>query len=170
VAGADPSGKAGQLSRTSTHLIKVACETALGLRPEIAIYGTDYPTPDGTCIRDYIHVGHLADIHVLALRRLQTGGDSFVANCGYGRGYSVREVLAAVERIHGQPLNVRAAPRRPGDPPLLVADTGRLAQLLAWQPPSDALDDIIRTALAWERRFASLHRDLSVDGSPAAAM
>src|SRR5215468_907271 len=118
VAGADAEGRAGQVSRESTHLIKTACEAALGARPEIAIYGTDYPTPDGTCIRDYIHVSDLADIHVLALRRLQAGGGSFVANCGYGRGYSVREVLSAVERIHGQPLNVREAARRPGDPPM----------------------------------------------------
>jgi UDP-glucose 4-epimerase len=170
VAGADPSGQAGQMSRTSTHLIKTACEAALGLRPEIAIYGTDYPTPDGTCIRDYIHVSDLADIHVLALRRLQAGGDSFVANCGYGRGYSVREVLSAVERIHGQPLNVREAPRRPGDPPMLVANTDRLARLLAWQPRNGAIDDIVGTALAWERRVAERALDRASHRSPAAAM
>jgi len=170
VAGADASGEAGQMSRASTHLIKVACEAALGVRSEIAIYGTDYPTPDGTCIRDYIHVSHLADIHLLALRRLQAGGDSFVANCGYGRGYSVRQVLSAVERIHGRPLNVREAPRRPGDPPMLVADTGCLARLLAWRPQSDAIDDIIRTALAWERQFASLRGNPASDRFPAPAM
>jgi UDP-glucose 4-epimerase len=166
VAGADPSGQAGQVSRESTHLIKTACEAALGLRSEIAIYGTDYPTPDGTCVRDYIHVSDLADIHVLALRRLQEGGDSFVANCGYGRGYSVREVLSAVERINGRPLNVREAPRRPGDPPALVADTRRLARLLAWRPRSDALDDIISTALAWERQFANVRPPFASGQSP----
>ncbi len=170
VAGADPAGQVGQVSRESTHLIKTACEAALGLRPEIAIYGTDYPTPDGTCIRDYIHVSDLADIHVLALCRLQEGGDSFVANCGYGRGYSVREVLSAVERIHGRPLNVREASRRPGDPPALVADTTRLARVLGWRPRSDALDDIISTALAWERRFANVKPAFASDLAAAPAM
>ena len=168
VAGADPSGQAGQMSRTSTHLIKTACEAALGLRSEIAIYGTDYPTPDGTCIRDYIHVSDLADIHVLALRRLQAGGGSFVANCGYGRGYSVREVLSAVERIHGRRLNVREAPRRPGDPPMLVADTDRLARLLAWRPRNGGIDDIVGTALAWEQRVARLGVSLAAGRSTAA--
>jgi len=165
VAGADAGGRAGQVSRESTHLIKTACEAALGARPEIAIYGTDYPTPDGTCIRDYIHVSDLADLHVLALRRLQEGGGSFVVNCGYGRGYSVREVLSAVERINGQRLKVREAPRRPGDAPSLVADTRRLSELLDWRPRADALDDIVRTALAWERRLASPSRAFSPDRS-----
>jgi len=170
VAGADPSGQIGQVSRQSTHLIKTACEAALGLRPEIAIYGTDYPTPDGTCVRDYIHVSDLADIHVLALRRLREGGDSFVANCGYGRGYSVREVLSAIERINGRSLNVREAPRRPGDPPALVADTSRLARVLGWRPPTDALDGIISTALAWERQFASAKPAAAYGRSPAPVM
>ena len=170
VAGADPSGQVGQVSRESTHLIKTACEAALGLRPEIAIYGTDYPTPDGTCVRDYIHVSDLADIHVLALRRLQEGSDSFVANCGYGRGYSVREVLSAIERINGRSLNVREAPRRPGDPPALVADTSRLARVLGWRPRTDALDGIISTALAWERQFASAKPAAASGRSPAPVM
>jgi nucleoside-diphosphate-sugar epimerase len=117
-----------------------------------------------------IHVSDLADIHVLALCRLQEGGDSFVANCGYGRGYSVREVLSAVERIHGRPLNVREASRRPGDPPALVADTSRLARVLGWRPRSDALDDIISTALAWERRFANVKPAFASDLAPVPAM
>jgi UDP-glucose 4-epimerase len=154
VAGADPSGLAGQVSHNSTHLIKVACEVALGLRPEISIYGTDYPTPDGTCIRDYIHVSDLADIHLLALRRLQEGADSFVLNCGYGRGYSVREVLSAVARVSGKTLNVREAAKRPGDPPALVANTDLLNRRLGWQPRCGGLDNIIETALDWERHMA----------------
>ncbi len=166
VAGADPSGATGQASAKSTHLIKTACEAALGLRSEIVIFGTDYPTPDGTCIRDYIHVSDLADIHLLALGFLREGGNSFVLNCGYGRGYSVREVLSAVARVSGRPLNVREDVRRPGDPAALVADTSRLSRLFGWQPRNDGLDNIVRTALAWERQMAkarlpapSHHRD-----------
>src|SRR5262245_31735576 len=155
VAGADSSGEIGQVSHNSTHLIKVACEAALGLRPEIAVYGTDYPTRDGTCIRDYIHVGDLADIHPLALRRLQEGCDSFVLNCAYGRGHSVREVLRAVARVSGTSLNVREAARRPGDPAALVADTNLLNQRFGWRPQCGDLDDIIRTALCWERHMAN---------------
>jgi UDP-glucose 4-epimerase len=170
VAGADPSGEIGQVSRESTHLIKTACAAALGLRPGIAIYGTDYPTPDGTCVRDYIHVSDLADIHVLALRRLQEGGNSFVTNCGYGRGYSVRQVLSAVERINGRSLNVREAPRRPGDPPALVADTSQLARVLGWRPHGNALDHIISTALAWERQFVNATPALPPGRSPAPVM
>jgi UDP-glucose 4-epimerase len=154
VAGADPSGATGQASPRSTHLIKTACEAALGFRPEIVIFGTDYPTPDGTCIRDYIHVSDLADIHLLALGLLREGGNSFVMNCGYGHGYSVREVLSAVARVNGRPLNVREDVRRPGDPAALVADTSRLSRLLGWQPRYDGLDNIVRTALAWERQMA----------------
>jgi UDP-glucose 4-epimerase len=168
VAGADASGQTGQVSRESTHLIKTACEAALGLRSEIAIYGTDYPTRDGTCVRDYIHVSDLADIHVLALRRLQDGGDSFIVNCGYGRGFSVREVLSAVERVNGQRLNVREAPRRPGDPAELVADTSRLIRLLGWRANGDKLEAIVSTALAWERRVPD--RILRGTHSPAPAM
>jgi UDP-glucose 4-epimerase len=155
VAGADPAGRSGQAGLEATHLIKIACETALGRRPEMTIFGTDYPTPDGTCIRDYIHVSDLADLHVLALRRLRDGGDSFVANCGYGRGYSVREVLAAVERVHGAPLKVREAARRPGDPPALVAGVERLRGMFQWRPQHDSLEAIIASSLAWERRLVS---------------
>jgi len=168
VAGADALGRAGQVSRHATHLIKSACQAALGLRPEIAIFGTNYLTPDGTCIRDYIHVSDLADIHLLALGRLQEGGGSFVVNCGYGRGYSVREVLSAVERINGRPLPVREGPRRPGDSPALVADTRRLADLLGWRSRGDGLDEIVRSALAWERRLLTF--DFSADpDSPRAS-
>jgi UDP-glucose 4-epimerase len=155
VAGADASGQIGQISHNATHLLKVACEAALGLRPEIAIYGTDYPTPDGTCIRDYIHVSDLADIHLLALRLLREGADSFVLNCGYGRGYSVREVLSAVARINGEALNVREAGRRPGDPAALVANTELLTRRFGWRPQYGGLDDIVRTALDWERQMAN---------------
>jgi UDP-glucose 4-epimerase len=156
VAGADPFGRTGQAMPGATHLIKVACETALGRRPQMTIFGTDYPTPDGTCIRDYIHVSDLADIHVAAMGRLAQGGDSFVANCGYGRGYSVREVLSAIARVHGAPLNVREAPRREGDPAALVANADRLRQLLGWTPRYDDLDEILRTALAWEQRLSRM--------------
>jgi UDP-glucose 4-epimerase len=166
VAGADASGQAGQVSRNATQLIKVASEVALGLRPEFTIFGTDYLTPDGTCIRDFIHVSDLADIHVLALRRLQEGGESFVVNCGYGRGYSVREVLSAVERINGRPLRVREAARRPGDAPVLVANTERLSGLLGWQPQGEGLDEIVRTALAWEQQMAKGSSQLSFDRRP----
>jgi UDP-glucose 4-epimerase len=156
VAGADPEGRAGQATPSATHLLKIACEAALGRRPEVAIFGTDYPTRDGTCIRDYIHVSDLADIHVLAVRKLEDTGDSFVANCGYGYGYSVREVLAAVQRQGNGRLTVREAPRRPGDPAALVAGTERLRDLLGWEPRHDDLDEIVGTALAWERRLPSL--------------
>jgi UDP-glucose 4-epimerase len=170
VAGADASGQVGQVSRESTHLIKATCEAALGLRSEIAIFGVDYPTPDGTCIRDFIHVSDLADIHLLALRRLQSGADSFVLNCGYGRGYSVRDVLCAVERISGRPFRIREAPRRQGDSPVLVANTDRLARLLGWRQQDERLDEIVRSALAWERKMANEHLPFSPDRRPERAM
>jgi len=152
VAGADPQGRAGQSTRVATHLIKIACEAAAGRRDHVQVFGSDYETPDGTCIRDYIHVSDLADAHLRALDHLLSGGASLVLNCGYGRGLSVLEVLAAVERAAGKPLDVRKAPRRPGDPPALVADAGKLRKALAWQPRLDDLDVIVRTALDWERR------------------
>ncbi len=153
VAGADPQGRTGQSTPLATHLIKVASQTVLGMRPEIALFGDDYPTPDGTCIRDYIHVTDLADAHVRALEYLDRGDGSQVLNCGYGRGYSVREVLDAVERVAGSPLNVRQAPRRAGDPPNLVAGADAIRQVLGWQPRYDDLDGIVRMALDWERRL-----------------
>jgi UDP-glucose 4-epimerase len=154
VAGADPHGRSGQCGKGATHLIKVAAQAALGLRPHLEIFGTDYATPDGTCIRDYIHVADLADAHVRALEHLLAGGAGGVMNCGYGRGFSVREVLAAIDRVHGAPVPTVEGPRRAGDPPTLVADSGRLRATLGWTPRFDDLDVIVRSALDWERRIA----------------
>jgi UDP-glucose 4-epimerase len=151
VAGADPAGRAGQLSQPATHLIKIAVEAACGRRSGIEVFGTDYDTPDGTCIRDYIHVSDLIAAHMKALEHLLAGGGSLVANCGYGRGASVREVIDAVGRVAGQPLGVRDAARRDGDAVILVADSTRLRTQLGWAPTHDALDRIIADALAWER-------------------
>lgn len=153
VAGADPVGETGQVCREATHLIKIAAETVVGLRPDMQIFGTDYDTPDGTCIRDYIHVTDLARAHLAALDYLLGGNPSFTANCGYGHGHSVRDVLAAVERVSGKPLPVIEGPRRPGDAPMLVAATGRILDALSWSPQHDDLDFIVRTALDWERRL-----------------
>jgi UDP-glucose 4-epimerase len=154
VAGADPQGRSGESEPAPMHLTKVACETALGKRAEIQVYGTDFPTPDGTCLRDYIHVTDLAEAHVQALRYLEAGGSSATLNCGYGHGYSVREVLAAVEQVTGRPLPQRDGPRRPGDPPELVAAADRVREVLGWRPRYDDLGFIIRTAFEWERRLA----------------
>ena len=151
VAGADPKGRIGQSTRKATLLIKVACEAALGRRSGLKIFGTDYPTPDGTGVRDYIHVEDLASAHLKALDYLADGGSSQILNCGYGHGYSVREVLAAVARAHGSPVPVEEAERRPGDPPSLIADAGRIREVLGWAPAFDDLDTIVATALAWER-------------------
>ena len=151
VAGADPLGRSGQSTPLATHLIKIACEVAVGRRTDVSVFGDDYPTPDGTCIRDYIHVSDLAAAHVLALRHLESGGGTLVANCGYGNGYSVREVLRAVERVTGQPLAQRMAPRRAGDPPALIAAPDLLRRTLGWTPRHNDLDGIVRSALDWER-------------------
>jgi UDP-glucose 4-epimerase len=137
----------------------VACEAAVGVRPGLDVFGTDYPTPDGTCVRDYIHVSDLAAAHLLALRHLEQGGSSVTLNCGYGRGYSVTEVLDAVERASGRKLRTRLGPRRPGDPPCLVAATDRLRRTLDWRPQHDDLDAIVGTALAWETRLAAARTD-----------
>jgi UDP-glucose 4-epimerase len=153
VAGSDPQGRIGQATRKATLLVKVACEAAVGVRPHVSIFGTDYATPDGTGVRDYIHVEDLATAHLAALDYLRAGGASETINCGYGHGYSVREVLASVERAAGRPLAVREEPRRPGDPPTLVARAERIRSLLGWRPALDDLDEIVRTALAWERRL-----------------
>ncbi len=155
VAGCDPDGQVGQSTPRATLLIKVACEVATGRRPRLYIYGTDYPTPDGTGVRDYIHVDDLADAHLKALDYLRAGGDSQVLNCGYGHGYSVREVVDAVDRVAGSPITVETVDRRPGDPPMLVARADRTRELLGWVPRHDDLDFIVRTALAWERRIAA---------------
>lgn len=153
VAGSDPGGRIGQSTAKATLLTKVACEAAVGKREQIAIFGTDYPTDDGTGVRDYIHVEDLAAAHLLALDHLRDGGDSMTLNCGYGHGYSVREVLAAVERAAGAPLPIVEQPRRAGDPPALVADARRIRQYLGWQPAYDDLDTIVQTSLAWERKL-----------------
>ena len=153
VAGADPAGRAGQVSRNATHLIKIACQAALGLRGGVEIFGDGYDTPDGTCVRDYIHVSDLADAHLAALEHLGAGGESLTLNCGYGHGASVREVLAAVERASGRKLDVRVGPCRPGDAPMLIADTRRIRKALKWRPRLDDLDAIVTSALGWERRL-----------------
>ena len=151
VAGSDPDGRIGQSTPNATLLIKVACEVACGKREALTIFGTDYDTPDGTGVRDYIHVEDLANAHLDALSWLRDGGDSQVLNCGYGHGDSVREVVQAVERATGRPLPVREADRRAGDPPALIADARRIRELLGWTPALDDLDKIVATSLAWER-------------------
>lgn len=154
VAGADPGGRIGQSTKKATLLTKVACEAAVGKRPWVGLFGTDYATPDGTGIRDYIHVEDLATAHLEALRHLRRGGESAVLNCGYGHGYSVREVIDAVDRANGSPVVRRPEPRRAGDPPVLVARADRIRQVLGWEPRYDNLDFIVETALRWERRLA----------------
>jgi UDP-glucose 4-epimerase len=155
VAGADPRGRTGQSSPRATHLIKRACQAALGRVPHLDIFGTDYPTPDGTCLRDYIHVSDLVAAHALALDYLRGGGRSLAMNCGYGRGTSVREVIAAVERVAGHKLVVREAPRRAGDPIALVADATLIREALQWTPAHGDLDEIVAHAYAWERKLNS---------------
>ncbi len=154
VAGSDPEGRIGQSTRNATLLIKVASEASTGRRPHVSIFGTDYPTPDGTGIRDYIHVDDLARAHLDALDYLRDDGKSVVLNCGYGHGYSVREVLQSVERVSGKPLLIREEPRRAGDPPMLVASADRIRQVLGWKPALDNLDDIVRSSLRWEEKLA----------------
>ena len=153
VAGADPHCCTGQSSKNATHLIKVAVETALGLRPKLEIYGTDYPTPDGTCIRDYIHVSDLVRAHSDALRYLRAGGASLTLNCGYGHGFSVREVIEMVKRVSGVDFKVEIAPRRPGDSAQIIAASERARTTLGWEPQYDDLATIIGHALAWEQRL-----------------
>ncbi|MFO7286947.1 MAG: UDP-glucose 4-epimerase GalE [Gammaproteobacteria bacterium] len=155
VAGSDPQGRIGQSTPNATLLTKVACEVAVGKRERLLIYGTDYPTPDGTGVRDYIHVEDLADAHLKALEYLRRGGESVVLNCGYGRGYSVREVIAAVERVAGTKLATEEAPRRPGDPPVLIAEATKIRSTLGWTPRFDDLDAIVESALGWERKLAA---------------
>lgn len=155
VAGCEPGGSIGQSTPKATLLVKVACEAAVGKRKQVSVFGTDYPTPDGTGLRDYIHVEDLASAHVDALRYLRNGGDSTILNCGYGHGYSVREVLQAVENAHGAPLNIVDEPRRPGDPPALVAVADQVRSVLGWTPHYDDLDTIVKTALNWEKKIAA---------------
>ncbi|GAA4711621.1 UDP-glucose 4-epimerase GalE [Sphingomonas lutea] len=155
VSGADPQGRTGQIGKGATHLIKVAVEAAVGKRDQVAVYGTDYPTPDGTCVRDYIHVSDLAAAHVAALEWLIAHPDENLAmNCGYGRGLSVLEVLDAIDKANGQPLKREMGPRRAGDPPMLVAGNARLLSTLDWRPAHADIDTIVGHALAWERKLA----------------
>lgn len=156
VAGADPQARTGQSTAGATHLIKVAVEAAIGQRAGVAVYGTDYPTPDGTGVRDYIHVSDLAGAHVLALRHLIDNPEtSLTLNCGYNRGFSVLEVLDAVERVAGVALQRTMSPRRAGDPPALVSENRRIVETFGWQPRYGNLDTIVGHALAWERKLAS---------------
>ena len=157
VAGADPKGRTGQIGKGSTHLIKVAVEAAVGKRDHVAVYGTDYPTPDGTCIRDYIHVSDLAAAHVAALEWLIANpGENLVLNCGYGQGLSVLQVLDAVDRANERPLRRLMEGRRAGDPPELVAANARLLRTLEWRPQHADIDTIVGDALAWERKLIAL--------------
>jgi UDP-glucose 4-epimerase len=153
VAGADPQGRTGQSTKAATHLIKVAVETVLGLRPKLDVFGDDYPTLDGTCIRDYIHVSDLVRAHADALRYLRSGAPSLTLNCGYGHGFSVLEVIDAVKRTSGVDFKVDIAPRRAGDPAQIVAHSERVRSELGWQPRYDDLAAIVRDALAWEREL-----------------
>ncbi len=162
VAGCEPTGTIGQSTPKATLLVKVACEAAVGKRPGISIFGTDYPTPDGTGLRDYIHVEDLATAHIDALTYLRNGGKPVTLNCGYGHGYSVREVLSAVEKANGEPLNISEEARRDGDPPELVAECQKIRTVLGWTPQFDDLDTIVTTSLNWERRLAA--RDPEVYG------
>ena len=164
VAGADPDCRAGQSSKAATHLIKVAVETALGLRPTLEVYGDDYPTPDGSCIRDYIHVSDLARAHSDALRHLRSGAPSLTLNCGYGHGYSVLEVIDTIKRVSGTDFKVEMAPRREGDPARIVADSQKIRATLGWQPRFDDLSTIAAHALAWERELIT-RRAASLDHS-----
>jgi UDP-glucose 4-epimerase len=162
VAGADPLGRLGLASATATHLLKIAVEAATGQRAKIDVFGTDYPTPDGSCIRDFIHVSDLAQAHLSALTYLRGGGASVTLNCGYGRGYSVLETIEAVRRVSGRNFAVQHAPRRPGDVMTMVADTTRMQSLLDWTPRYDNLDTIATHALAWEwKLFRESQGDLA---------
>ncbi len=153
VAGSDSGGRVGQATPNATLLIKVACEVAVGKRSHLSIFGTDYPTGDGTGVRDYIHVEDLATAHLDALSYLRAGGAPTTLNVGYGHGYSVREVIDSVQRVSGRRLTVKEEPRRPGDPPALVARAERIRSELGWKPRLNDLDTIVRTAYAWEQRL-----------------
>jgi UDP-glucose 4-epimerase len=151
-AGADPEGRIGERHEPESHLIPLLLQAAAGKRKSVSLYGTDYPTPDGTCIRDYIHVEDLAEAHLLALRHLLDGGASDAFNCGYGHGHSVREVIDAAQKVTSGEIPIEVSPRRPGDPPVLVADSGKLKRQLQWSPRYDDLSCIIRTAWDWEKK------------------
>ena len=153
VAGADPKGRSGQSTPRATHLIKVAAQTALGQRAQMEVFGTDYDTPDGTCVRDYIHVSDLILAHMDALSHLRRGGASGIFNCGYGKGFSVLDVIKSVERVHGAPLNVKYGPRRAGDPAGIVAGADKAREVLGWKPKHDDLDFIVESAMRWEQHL-----------------
>ncbi len=153
VAGCDPDGLIGQSTENATLLIKVASEVAVGKREQLYVFGTDYPTPDGTGIRDYIHVSDLAAAHLSALDYLRAGGESTLVNCGYGQGYSVKQVIDSVNRIHGTPIKVVEEPRRAGDPPALIAGTDKIRNLLNWTPQYNDIDIIVKTSLDWEHEL-----------------
>ncbi|MGO9944766.1 MAG: UDP-glucose 4-epimerase GalE [Rhodoblastus sp.] len=153
VAGADPKGRTGQSFPNATHLIKVAVQTALGMRPGMEVFGTDYPTPDGSCLRDYIQVTDLARAHMAALNHLRDGGENLTCNCGYERGYSVLEVLETVKRVTGVDFDVKISGRRPGDPAAIVAANQRAREILGWAPVHDDLDEIVRQAYEWEKKL-----------------
>ena len=155
VAGSDSTGRIGQSTRLATLLVKAAVEASVGKRSHLSIFGTDYATPDGTGVRDYIHVEDLATAHLDALTYLRTGGPSVTLNCGYGHGYSVREVIKSVERVGARPLVVKEEPRRAGDPPILIARADRVRAVLGWKPRLDDIDTIVRTSLDWERKLQS---------------
>jgi UDP-glucose 4-epimerase len=155
VAGADPKLRSGECAPVSSHLIKIAAEAAAGKRPSMSIFGEDYPTPDGTCIRDYVHVGDLAGAHLSALEYLERGEQSVTLNCGYGRGYSVREVLDVVNRVNDRPIEVKSDVRRPSDPPELVADAHRIRDLFGWHPQNDDIKLIVGSAIEWEKKLNS---------------
>lgn len=157
VAGADPQRRIGQRYKEATHLITLALRTALGLRESLNIFGTDYETPDGTCIRDYIHVDDLIEAHLRALDHLAEGGRSRVFNCGYGKGYSVREVVDMAKKVTGIDFPVKETGRRAGDPPVLIADSSRIRKELGWQPSHDDLEYIIQTAWDWEKKRLALN-------------
>jgi UDP-arabinose 4-epimerase len=160
-AGADPDGEGGEAHDPETHLIPLTLDVASGKRSQVTIFGDDYDTPDGTCVRDYIHVTDLARAHVLALQALQSGADSAAYNLGNGRGFSVREVISAVENVTGRKIAVRLGPRRAGDPPMLVSDARRVCAALGWVPQFPALEAMVETAWSWHRRAAETP-DLSI--------
>jgi len=158
VAGSDPSGRYGQSSTKNTLLVQIAAQVALGIRPYIEIYGNDYPTSDGTCVRDYIHVTDLIDAHLAALQHLRAGGGSFIANCGYGRGYSVKQVLDMTERVSGRSFERRIGPRRRGDAVEVVAEANLIRAKLGWRPHYDDLATIVEHALQWEEQLRKKYR------------
>jgi UDP-glucose 4-epimerase len=164
VAGSDPTGRIGQRTQGATLLTKVAVEHAVGLRPHVSIFGTDYDTADGTGVRDYIHVEDLSSAHLAALKYLRSTGVSQVMNCGYGKGYSVRQVLDAVARVAGRALNIKEEPKRAGDPPQLIAQASRIREILGWAPQHDDLEHIVHTALMWERELVARAQQQAVNG------